>query len=59
MKKKKKQSKIKKMQCMFSECSPLKELPDISKWDTSNIIDMSYIFNKCSSLKNVKRNPVS
>ena len=36
---------------MFKGCSSLKTLPDISKWDTKNIIDISSIFKGCSSLK--------
>ena len=26
-------------------------IPDISKWNTSNISDMSYLFDKCKTLK--------
>ena len=36
---------------MFSECSSLKALPDISKWNTNKIINISNLFYKCSSLK--------
>ena len=32
------------MSYMFYECSKLSSLPDISKWNTSNVKDMSYIF---------------
>ena len=35
---------------MFYNCSSLLYLPDISKWDTSNIINMDYLFYYCSSL---------
>ena len=35
---------------MFSECKLLISLPDISKWNTNNVINMDYIFNKCKSL---------
>ena len=31
----------------------LKSLPDISKWNTNNITNMSYIFYDCSSLKSL------
>ena len=31
-------------------CSSLKQLPDISKWNTSNVIDMSDLFRECESL---------
>ena len=36
---------------MFYYCESLKELPDISKWNTKNVNDMSYIFSYCESLK--------
>ena len=46
---------ITNMSCMFSgkynDFSPLSSLPDISKWNTSNITNMSYMFNYCSSLE--------
>ena len=32
-------------------CESLKSLPDISKWNTENVNDMSYIFSQCSSLE--------
>ena len=35
---------------MFSNCNSLIELPDISKWNTKNIKDMSYLFYNCSSI---------
>ena len=35
---------------MFSGCISLISLPDIYKWNTSNITDMSGIFHRCSSL---------
>ena len=41
------------MKCMFSECDNLYSLPDISKWDTKNINDMSFIFYKCSNLQEI------
>ena len=37
---------------MFYHCSSLSSLPDISKWNTSNVIDMSGMFFRCKeSLK--------
>ena len=33
---------------MFSECSSLTYLPDISIWNTSNLININNIFNKTS-----------
>ena len=35
---------------LFSECESLKSLPDISKWNTKNVIDMSSMFYNCKSL---------
>ena len=35
------------MSNMFSYCISLKNLPDIYKWDTKNVIDMSGMFYKC------------
>ena len=38
------------MSCMFCDCPRLSSLPDISKWNTNNVIYMSYMFYNCSSL---------
>ena len=38
------------MSCIFSRCSSLCQLPDISKWDTSNVIYMNGMFSLCISL---------
>ena len=35
---------------MFYRCSSLTSLPDISKWNTNNVNDMSGMFSSCSSL---------
>ena len=35
---------------MFSFCSSLSSLPDISKWNTNNITDKSSMFYNCLSL---------
>ena len=35
---------------MFYNCSSLISLPDISKWNTRNTINMDYLFYYCSSL---------
>ena len=35
---------------MFSDCSLLCNLDDISEWDTSNITDMSFMFRNCTLL---------
>ena len=41
------------MHKMFSECSSLISLPDISKWNTNNVTDMNGMFSRCSSLKSL------
>ena len=38
---------------MFHGCSSLIKLPDISKWDTSKIINISCIFYNCNSLSDL------
>ena len=43
-------TKISVINEIFSNCSSLISLPDISKWDTHNIMDMSKIFYNCKSL---------
>ena len=40
------------MKCMFAECSNLQTL-DLSNFDTSNVENMSYMFDKCSSLQSI------
>ena len=35
---------------MFAGCSSLSSLPDISKWNTNNAINMIGMFYECSSL---------
>ena len=46
-------NRITNMSYMFSWCSSLSSLPDISKWDTSNVNNMSYIFSYCRSLSSL------
>ena len=36
---------------LFYGCLSLKELPDISKWNTANVRTMEYLFYVCNSLK--------
>ena len=38
------------MSKMFSGCSSLISLPDISIWNTSNVVYMDNMFSGCSSL---------
>ena len=41
------------MDSLFSGCSSLKSLPDISNWYTSNAMNMEEMFKNCSSLKSL------
>ena len=43
------------MSGMFYNCSLLSKLPDISKWNTSNAINMSNMFSGCKSDLNVPK----
>ena len=38
------------MRYIFYGCSSLLSLPDISKWNTNNVTDMSSMFSECLSL---------
>jgi len=38
---------------MFYGCSSLSSLPDISKWNTNNVTNMSSKFYGCSSLSSL------
>lgn len=35
---------------MFGQCSSITSFPDISNWDTCNVVYMKHLFNNCSSL---------
>ena len=35
---------------MFSNCKSLISLPNISKWNLTNVVNMSYLFSYCESL---------
>ena len=41
------------MSYMFYNCSSLNNLPDISKWNTTNVNNMSSMFYYCESLNNL------
>ena len=41
------------MSNIFSGCSSLSSLPDISKWNTNNVTDMYSMFSECSSLSSL------
>ena len=38
------------MKSMFYKCKRLSSLPDISKWNTNEVLDMTCIFYGCTSL---------
>ena len=38
------------MDNMFGICKSLISLPDLSKWNTANVTDISYMFDGCNSL---------
>ena len=41
------------MNAVFYNCSSLSSLPDISKWNTSNVTNLGYIFSECSQLSSL------
>ena len=44
---------------MFAGCSSLSSLPDISKWNTNNAINMRYMFYGCLNIIFSKnKNPI-
>ena len=47
------QKKNKNMHGVFSNCSSLISLPDISKWNLENVTDLGNIFCGCKSLKSL------
>ena len=44
-------SNVEDISYLFSKCSSLKYLPDISKWNTKKVTNMLGMFYNCSSLK--------
>ena len=42
---------------MFRGCSSLESIPDISKWNSNNIINMSNIFSGCITLFEIPNLP--
>ena len=42
------------MDAMFQECNELKYL-DLSNFDTSNVINMGFMFNNCNKLKEINK----
>ncbi len=45
--------KITKMRDIFCHCGNLISLPDMSKWNISNVFDISCMFFGCKSLKSL------
>ena len=41
------------MSNLYTKCSSLLSLPDISKWNISNVNNINNIFNECISLKSI------
>ena len=41
------------MSFIFFGCKLLKSLPDISKWDTNKVTDMTGIFSECERLESL------
>ena len=41
------------MSYIFYGCHSLISLPDISKWDTYNVISLNYLFYKCNNLQSL------
>ena len=41
------------MSGMFTECSSLTFLPDVSKWNTNDVTEMSYMLFECSLLSSL------
>ena len=41
------------MDSIFNKCSQLSSLPDISKWDTNKVTNMSYMLNECNELSSL------
>jgi surface protein len=39
--------------CLFSGCSSLTSLPDISKWNIENAVNIYGLFSGCSSLNSL------
>ena len=42
------------MSCLFYGCKSLKSLPDISKWNTSKVTNMSYLFGRCEKIEKIE-----
>jgi surface protein len=38
---------------MFSNCSSLESLPDLSKWDISSVLERNNMFENCADSLNI------
>ena len=55
-------NRITNMREMFSKCNSLISLPDISKWNTSNVKNIASMFSRCNlliSLPNISKRDIS
>ena len=41
------------MSFLFSRCESLDPIPNISKWKTNNVINISDLFSRCESLESI------
>ena len=41
------------MSGLFHECTSLKSLPDISKWETNNVQNINCLFYECPKLESI------
>ena len=41
------------MNSLFKGCSSLESLPDISKWNTGEVVDISSFFYNCSNVESL------
>ncbi len=52
-------NKITDASCLFHCCTSLSSLPDIDKWDISNVVKMDYIFSGINESKNISFSGIS
>jgi surface protein len=41
------------MNNMFSNCIKLSSMPDIDKWNTSNLVEHNFMFHNCPNIGNI------
>ena len=47
------ENNLRDMNKLFTSCNSLKYIPDISKWNTFNVVNMESIFSFCYSLESL------